>query len=299
MLSRRSGGISIGLNVNPDKKCNFDCLYCQVDRTVEPADMKFDLRAAEKELRAMLAMAEAGELARHPQFADVPKTMLELRDVAISGDGEPTSLMEFADTIEMVVRLKPRHAKLVLVTDAAGLDRAEVKRGLATMDAHHGEVWAKLDAGTENHFRLMNRTSVPFSRVLRNITTCAQERPIVIQSMFVKVQNQAPGADEIAAYAERLREIIAAGGQIRLVQICTIARRAMTMVNGLPAWQFIAPLSNVEVDAITGCVRHRTGLTTESFYGSRPTCGVSGATKMRRANTMLAKKSMPGAFCRR
>src|SRR5688572_26115790 len=33
VLSRRSRGLSIGVNLNPDKVCNFDCIYCQVDRT--------------------------------------------------------------------------------------------------------------------------------------------------------------------------------------------------------------------------------------------------------------------------
>jgi wyosine [tRNA(Phe)-imidazoG37] synthetase (radical SAM superfamily) len=279
VLSRRSGGISIGLNVNPDKKCNFDCLYCQVDRTVEPSVKTFDLAVAEKELRAMVALVESGELARHPQFADVPKGLLRLRDVALSGDGEPTTLPEFAKTVEMIFRVKPARAKAVLITDAAGLDRAEVKRGLDLMDAHGGEVWAKLDAGTKEYFRLINQTQVPLERILRNITECAKARPIVVQSMFVKVQGQSPSADEIGAYSERLREIVAAGGKIRLIQICTVARRAMTMVNGLPAWQFVAALGDAELDAIATCVRHRTGLETKSYHGSRPTCGISQAAK--------------------
>ena len=32
VVSRRSKGISIGVNLNPDKVCNFDCIYCCVDR---------------------------------------------------------------------------------------------------------------------------------------------------------------------------------------------------------------------------------------------------------------------------
>ena len=37
VLSRRAGGLSVGINLNPDKICNFDCIYCQVDR-VSPAE---------------------------------------------------------------------------------------------------------------------------------------------------------------------------------------------------------------------------------------------------------------------
>ena len=36
VLSRRSQGISVGINLNPDRRCNFDCVYCQVERG-EPA----------------------------------------------------------------------------------------------------------------------------------------------------------------------------------------------------------------------------------------------------------------------
>ena len=40
VLSRRSGGLSLGINLNPDKVCNFDCIYCQVDR-VEQSETRF------------------------------------------------------------------------------------------------------------------------------------------------------------------------------------------------------------------------------------------------------------------
>ena len=45
VVSRRSGGVSIGVNLNPEKYCNFDCVYCQVDRTVRggPVLRKIDL----------------------------------------------------------------------------------------------------------------------------------------------------------------------------------------------------------------------------------------------------------------
>ena len=32
VISARARGLSLGVNVNPDKKCNFDCSYCEVDR---------------------------------------------------------------------------------------------------------------------------------------------------------------------------------------------------------------------------------------------------------------------------
>jgi len=267
VLSRRSGGISIGINVNPDKRCNFDCLYCQVDRAVPPAVAKFDLGQAEAELRALLDLAQSGALARHPQFRGVPSALLRLNDIALSGDAEPTTIPQFAEALAMVARHRPPGVKIILITDAGGLDRADVRRGLAIMDNHQGEVWAKLDAGTAEYYRYINRTKIPFARILKNITHCARDRPIIIQSLFLKVHGRGPGATEVTAYGQRLRDILAKGGRIRLVQICTLARQALTTVDGVPAWQFVASLSDAELGAIADSVHHRTGLTVQCFSG--------------------------------
>jgi wyosine [tRNA(Phe)-imidazoG37] synthetase (radical SAM superfamily) len=263
VLSRRSHGISIGLNVNPDKACNFDCIYCQVDRTTESAVKKFDLAVAEDELRDMLEMVRSGEIGQHAPFNSVPGEMLRLNDIALSGDAEPTTLPNFAETIGMVARVKPKDAKIVLITDAGGLDRADVRRGLEIMDANNGEVWAKLDAGTEAYFKLINRTKIPFTRILKNIAETAKARPIVIQSLFLKIRGEGPTGEEIGEYCRRLRDI----SNIKLVQVYTIARKAMTIVDGVPAWQFVSALSNEEVDAITERVRSEAGVPAESFYG--------------------------------
>ena len=86
--------------------------------------------------------------------------------------------------------------------------------GLAILDANGGEIWAKLDAGTEDYYRLVNRSEVDWGHVLENLREAAQARPIVIQSLFLRDHGEPPAADEIAAYVDRLEEILAAGGQI-------------------------------------------------------------------------------------
>ncbi len=268
VLSRRSRGISIGINLNPDKRCNFDCLYCQVDRSTVPATNQLDLAVAEEELRALLEIAQAGALANDPQFAGVPAELMNLRDVALSGDGEPTTSPVFSKVIEMIARHKPAGVKIVLITDAGGLDRADVKRGLTLMDAHEGEVWAKLDAGTEPYYKAIDRSAIPFARILKNITGCARERAIVIQTLFVKLYGKGPCADEIAAYCDRLNQVRAAGGQLKNIQICTLARKTMALINGRPAFDAVSALSPTEVESIAATVKSRTGLAAECYYGA-------------------------------
>src|SRR5258705_7098469 len=95
VLSRRSGGISIGVNLNPDKVCNFDCIYCQVDRRSE-AETKFvGTEQLLAEIDHMLGLVSGGELFHEEPFRDVPSELRRLNDIAFSGDGEPTTYRNF------------------------------------------------------------------------------------------------------------------------------------------------------------------------------------------------------------
>ncbi len=261
VLSRRSRGISVGVNLNPDKVCNFDCIYCQVDRRSESETrfVEFDLLLAE--LEAMLRWVASGEIFTHPQFASVPEHLRRLNDMAFSGDGEPTTYRNFDVIMERAAELKRKlgldAVKMVLITNATMFHRPAVERGLAILDQNQGEVWAKLDAGTEEYYRLIDRTSIPFQRVLDNLASAAKVRPIVIQSLFMQVSGVGPTTLEIDAYIARLAEIIEAGGQITRVQVYTVARP--------PAESFVSALPGREVQAIADRVACETGLPVEAY----------------------------------
>lgn len=263
VLSRRSRGISIGVNLNPDKVCNFDCIYCQVDRRSEAETRFVEFDRLFAELGDTLELVTSGRLFEAPPFDSVPTELRRLNDIAFSGDGEPTTYRNFDEIIARAAELKRAQGldavKLVLITNASMFHRPVVQRGLATLDAHNGEVWAKLDAGTEAYYQLIDRTKIPFQQVLDNITAAARARPLVIQSLFMRVNGEPPTVAEIDAYVQRLREITTAGGQLKLVQVYTIARP--------PAESFVAPLTTAEVDAIAERVEQEAGLPAERYYG--------------------------------
>jgi wyosine [tRNA(Phe)-imidazoG37] synthetase (radical SAM superfamily) len=150
--------------------------------------------------------------------------------------------------------------KTVLITNASMFHRPHVQRGLAILDENNGEIWAKLDAGTDEYYHLIERTTIPFRQILDNITAAARVRPLVIQSLFMRVNGDPPTSAELEAFCERLNEITAAGGQLKLIQIYTVARR--------PAESYVAPLSDAEVDAIVALVKQRTGLNAQPYYGN-------------------------------
>lgn len=267
VLSRRSKGVSVGINLNPDKVCNFDCIYCQVDRTKTPQEFFVGLPKLVIELQTVLeGLRPGGWMWSEPEFATVPNEKRRVSDIAFSGDGEPTTFRNFAEVIERCVAVKEgaghAGAKVVLITNATGFSRPEVKRGLEIMAAHHGEIWAKLDAGSAEYFALIDNTTFPFQTVLANILDVATRYEIVIQSCFMRVKGSGPSSAEIGEFVARLREIVTRGGRIRMVQVYTLARN--------PALSIVSSLSNAEVDAIAERVRGEAGLAAEAYYGDVP-----------------------------
>jgi wyosine [tRNA(Phe)-imidazoG37] synthetase (radical SAM superfamily) len=264
VVSRRSKGLSIGINLNPDKICNFDCVYCQVDRKTPPIVRDVDVPRLLAELETVLDQLESGDLFAIDRFAETPAAWRRLNDIAFSGDGEPTTCPDFLPVVEAVAGSRRRRelhpVKLVLITNASRFHHRPVAQALEVLDGNGGEIWAKLEAGTEAYYHEVERTTIPFQRVLDNITEAAQVRPIVIQSLFLKMHGEPPPPRELDAFCDRLNDIEHAGGKIKLVQVYTVARD--------PAERWVGALGNKEVDAIVHLVKRRTGLPAEGFYGN-------------------------------
>lgn len=259
VISRRSRGLSVGINLSPTKACTFKCVYCSVDRTVPGLGGPVDLEILARELDALLAQAVSGAIFQDGPLAATPPALRRLNDLAFSGDGEPTAAKEFPRAARIVAEARSRagtDARIVVITNATLLDRAEVAETLAFLDGHGLEVWAKLDAGTDAHYQAMDRSLVPLSKVLANLLATGRTRPIVLQSMFTKLHGQPPAEAELDAWAERVRELIAGGCQIQRVQVYTSARQT--------AEPFVQPLTLDALAAIAARVR-ALGLAADTF----------------------------------
>lgn len=227
VVSPRARGLSIGMNMNPDKHCNFNCGYCEVNRLAPPRDIHLDVDVMAGELRQTLAMAFSGELQNFFVYRNIPEDLLEVRHVALSGDGEPTLCPNFLEAVRAVVHIRALGQfpffKVVLITNATGLDLRDVQDGLKLLTPQD-EIWAKLDAGTQAYMDRVNHPNCPLDKILANILLAARQRPVTIQSLFPLLDSEEPPAEEIERYARQLRDLKNAGAQISLVQIYSATR---------------------------------------------------------------------------
>ena len=260
VISRRSGGLSLGINLSPTGCCNFACVYCQIlaERTETATDDPLvPMNRLEEELRQLIISANDGTLFEQPAFVQVPNDKRVLKDIAFSGDGEPTLSPQFAETVELVAKVRralcTESVKNVLITNSSTLHRTPIRLALNVMLQNNGEIWAKLDAGTETFFRTVSRSHIPFKTICSNLVDFTRDFPVVIQTCFLALHGRGPSVDEVQHYADRLREL----GKVRYVQIYTVARHTPE--------NWATPLEKKILDEIAERVRQHTGLEVRTF----------------------------------
>lgn len=235
VVSRRAKGLSVGINLNVDKVCNFDCPYCQVNRTVPLTDTQklvkkegVDVLRVQSELVHLFSLLASGDLWNVAPFNTADPSMQVLRDVSISGDGEPTACPELLNVIgvvsEQLERYQLSDVAFNLFTNATLFHKPSVQSALDALWKSGGRVWAKLDAGTQSWFERVDGTKLSLEKVTQNIIWAAQQHPIVLQCMFHRFGDEAPSDAEIKAWMDRVCSIVDAGGQVEWVQIYTTAR---------------------------------------------------------------------------
>jgi len=239
VLSRRAGGVSVGINLNPNNACNWRCIYCQVPDLVRGSGPPIDLAQLERELRQVLAAIATGNL-----FDEgVPAAQRAVVDFALSGNGEPTSSPQFDAAIELLGRVRDEspslcHLPIVLITNGSLADRAEVKRAISRLSSLGGRVWFKLDRGTDAGLLETNSTTTSLTRHVARLETVARLCPTFIQSCWFAADGHAPPQPELDAFVEQIATLVGKGVPLSGVQLYTVARQPQQ-----PAGQKLSALS--------------------------------------------------------
>ena len=225
VVSRRAGGVSVGINLNPNNACNWRCIYCQVPSLVRGAAPPVDLALLEKELRGFLNELLSGDFMQ----SRVPGGMRRINDIALSGNGEPTSAAEFAEVVELIGRVRremavPEAVKTVLITNGSLLHRHEVQQGLRAMVRLNGEVWFKLDRASEAGMRLVNDTVTSMDKVRDNLVTAIALCPTWLQTCWFELDGEPPGRRDEDDYLEFVSALLRDGHRPQGVLLYGLAR---------------------------------------------------------------------------
>ncbi len=228
VVSRRAGGVSVGINLNPNNACNWACVYCQVPNLTRGTAPEIDLARLERELRAMLADILQGDFLQ----ACVPEGARRLNDIALSGNGEPTSATVFPQVIDLIGRVMTDldiagKIKLVLITNGSLADRPRVQASIRKMADLNGEVWFKFDSATATGMRAINQTRIAPEKQFERLAATARLCPTWLQTCVFALDGKPPSEAEQAAYLAAVRRIRSEGIPVRGVLLYGLARPSM------------------------------------------------------------------------
>ncbi|MBU0621849.1 MAG: radical SAM protein [Gammaproteobacteria bacterium] len=223
VISRRAGGVSIGINLNTNNACNWRCIYCQVPELTRGTAPPVDLALLEKELTGFLYELQHGDFMQH-----VPPEARRINDIALSGNGESTSAQEFGEVIELVGRIKPAELKLVLITNGSLMQRDNVQQGLRRMAQLNGEVWFKLDRASAAGMALLNDTKMTMDKVRQNLVTAIDCCPNTwLQTCWFAIDGVAPTSRDEDDYVDFVKGLLRAGIKPQGVLLYGLARPSL------------------------------------------------------------------------
>ena len=227
VVSRRAGGLSLGINLNTNNACNWRCIYCQVPELIRGAPPPVDLDALEEELSVFLSQILIGSYLED----QVPKGQRRLNDIAFSGNGEPTSAPNFADAVKTIhgVRVRanvPEVVKTVLITNGSLMHQHKVMKGVKDLAGINGEVWFKIDRATVEGAQLINDTKINKSRIMSNLEASAKACPTWIQTCLFKLDGLHPADSDLDAYVQLIGEAVARGIPFKGILLYGLARQS-------------------------------------------------------------------------
>lgn len=227
VVSRRAGGVSVGVNLNVNNACNWRCIYCQVPDLQRGAAPPVDLARLRTELTRFLREVIDGDFMQRC----VPEGARRLNDIALSGNGESTSAPGFASVVEIIGEVRrelqlSEDVKTVLITNGSLVHQRGVEDGLRKLRSFSGEVWFKLDSATREGMRRINDTPIGPQRVARNLGIAAHACPTWIQTCVLAIDGAPPSDTEQQAYLDFIGARLTEGIPLRGVLLYGLARKS-------------------------------------------------------------------------
>lgn len=208
VISRRAGGVSIGINLNVNNACNWRCIYCNVPNLTRGSPPPIELDVLEQELRAFLNDVLHGDfMQRHVHEAD-----RQLKDIAFSGNGEPTSAKEFPQVLVLVEEILRDFGlfgslKVRLITNGSLMDKPQILESMRHLAKCNGEVWFKVDAGSKEGIARINDVTLNPQSHIQRLENCAKACPTFIQTCMFALDGAPPSEEDILAYLALIGQV--------------------------------------------------------------------------------------------
>lgn len=227
VISRRAGGISIGINFNTNNACNWRCVYCQVPDLQRGAAPVLDFKLLELELRFFLEQVLYGDF--YDRF-NVQEHQRVIKDIAISGNGEPTSLSALDRAVQLIGRITSEKgifpdSHFVLITNGSLMHQAKVQAGIKRLNQFKGEVWFKLDSATQQGRKQINQCLETNQKVIEHLQISTDLCKTKLQTCLLNSEMFPWTQTEKNAYLKFLQEI-KGNCVIEEVMLYSIARQS-------------------------------------------------------------------------
>ena len=225
VVSRRAGGLSIGINLNVNNACNWQCIYCEIPNLTRGSPPPIELDVLENELRLFLHDIIHGDyMERNVAIED-----RHLKDIAFSGNGEPTSAAEFPQVILIVKKILQEFdllhkIKIRLITNGSLMHEASVLKSIEMLEEINGEVWFKVDAATEETIKTINQVNLKPNQILERLLNTANICPTFVQTCIFMIDGKSPDEKDIDAYIELINK---AKKNIKGVHLYGLARPSL------------------------------------------------------------------------
>ena len=204
VVSRRAGGLSLGINLNTNNACNWQCIYCEVPNLTRGKPDPIDLNLLRVELQDWLKnLVEGGFIEKHTD----PGT--RFKDIALSGNGEPTACKEFKSVLRIIEEeftacKCPTDIKIRLITNGSYLSEKEVQDAWQEMPLEK-EIWFKIDSANTLTIQQLNQVNLTQNQIRKNLESALSVSSTVIQTCLTKINGQLPQESEICEYVNLLK----------------------------------------------------------------------------------------------
>ena len=251
VVSRRSGGVSVGINLNTNNACNWRCIYCQVPDLILGAAPDIEMGLLESELRDFLHELIYGNFMQQR----VPEHSRRINDVALSGNGEPTSAKEFVQVVRLVSKLMdelslPQDIQFILITNGSLMHRTNVQDGLKLLSKNRGEVWFKFDRASERGMQLVNNSRSKIAQVRENLVKTISLCPTWLQTCWFAIDSNAPDKQDEDDYLDFVSGLLRDNVRPRGVMLYSLARTSHQ-----PEAPRLQALSTVKLEAFAARIR--------------------------------------------